>query len=80
MLRLVVFGVFISSVIAGNVEDVVFVDSKTELEQGNYGIDPIITGHTVDTDHLARWKVKNEMFLKCGNCGQEIQAYPGDLD
>ncbi len=40
--------------------------------------DPMITGVTIGSDHLEKWKVQSALYHACPKC-VATQPYPGDL-
>ncbi len=78
MLRLVLFGVFVSAVIGQHDGTLIASSNDFSYAVENENIDPIILGGKISNNHIENWQLKNEKFKQCGFCGEEFQAFPGD--
>jgi hypothetical protein len=79
MLRILFIGFVFSSVLSEKPSiEYDFLKISDERINSEASVDPIITGITISDEHKRIWKIQNKKYLRCGLCGEEPQAFPGD--
>lgn len=77
MFRFVLIGLFAATILNGDKDTDVKNNSNPILaEYNDTGVDPIIVGKTISTEHIAKWAKQSASYNRCGLCGEEPQAFP----